>query len=104
MGYLCFCIPYGFGVYSPVTPAEWGIILPTPVKGVTGLRPMRDHGPLTATKIDRLTAKEERYAVRDGGCPGLQLRVTPKGEKSFRWQYRAANGKGAWVTIGKWTM
>ncbi len=38
----------------------------------------------------------------DAGAPGLRLRVTPNGVKSFRWAVREAD-KQRWITLGRWT-
>lgn len=59
------------------------------------------HGPLTATSIDALRPGTERFEVKDSRAPGLQLRVTPSGSKTFRRAVRDA-GKLRWITLGEW--
>ena len=43
---------------------------------------------LTDRAVVNLKPKEQRYQVFDGTCPGLSIRVTPRGAKSWVWQYR----------------
>lgn len=62
------------------------------------------HGPLTPKGIERLKPRAERYHVNDSNFPGLQLRVTPNGVKSFRWAVRDSAGKQRWITIGQWAL
>jgi hypothetical protein len=38
---------------------------------------------LTDKTIEALKPQSERYEVHDLRCPGLTLRVSPKGRKSF---------------------
>ena len=44
-----------------------------------------------------------QYTVGDAACPGLCIRITPKGVKSFAFAYRnKATGKVEWLTIGRY--
>jgi integrase len=44
-----------------------------------------------------------QYSVGDAACPGLCLRITPKGVKTFAFAYRnKATRKVAWLTIGRY--
>ena len=43
-----------------------------------------------------------QYAVGDTACPGLCVRITPKGIKSFAFAYRKPKGKVEWLTIGRY--
>ena len=43
---------------------------------------------LTDRTVANLKPKGARYQVFDGGCPGLSIRVSPSGGKSWVWQYR----------------
>jgi integrase len=38
---------------------------------------------MTDERINRLPKKDKRYAVYDPACPGLAIRVTPRGHKTF---------------------
>src|SRR5262244_168167 len=43
------------------------------------------------------------YTIGDVACPGLCIRITPKGVKTFAFAYRnKANGKVEWLTIGRY--
>ncbi len=55
---------------------------------------------LTPTLVDRLNAPCE---LSDSREPGLRLRVTPNGVKSFRWAVRESE-KLRWVTLGRFTV
>ena len=44
--------------------------------------------PLTDRAVVNLKPKGQRYQVFDGSCPGLSIRVSPSGGKSWVWQYR----------------
>ena len=43
---------------------------------------------LTDKAVANLKPRPTRYQAFDGGCPGLSIRVTPTGGKSWVWQYR----------------
>ena len=43
---------------------------------------------LTDKAVANLKARPMRYQAFDEGCPGLSIRVTPTGGKSWVWQYR----------------
>lgn len=53
--------------------------------------------PLTPTQIERLKPDSEIADTRE---PGLRVRVTANGVRSFRWAVREA-GKLRWVTLGR---
>jgi integrase len=54
---------------------------------------------LTAPRIERMAPRAKTYYVKDSEQPGLQLRITAKGAKSFVW-YRKVNGKPRRITLG----
>lgn len=56
---------------------------------------------LTNKKIQSLRPQTKRYNVPDGTVPGLSLRVTPGGVKSFALLYRA-NGVLRRLTLGRY--
>src|SRR6476620_256744 len=44
-----------------------------------------------------------QYSIGDSACPGLCIRVTPKGVKTFAFAYRnKGTGKVAWLTLGRY--
>lgn len=53
----------------------------------------------TAKFLDNLKPRDERYELADKACPGLRLRVTPAGRKSFVWYYND-DGKNRVLTLG----
>ena len=55
---------------------------------------------LTKTLVESLKASESRYEVNDTEIKGFQLRVTPKGKKTFCYTYRNNMKKRQRVTIG----
>jgi len=58
---------------------------------------------LTDAAIRSFEPGAKQYAKGDGACPGLCLRVTPKGAKTFAFAYRhKATGKVVWLTIGRY--
>ncbi|WP_426609351.1 tyrosine-type recombinase/integrase [Bradyrhizobium sp. McL0616] len=58
---------------------------------------------LTDTGIRSYQPRAARYAIGDAACPGLCLRVTPKGVKTFAFAYRnKGTGKVAWLTFGRY--
>ncbi len=54
---------------------------------------------LTQAAIDRLQPREKRYQVPDPECPGLYLRVTPAGGRSFTIVARDPAGKQVWREV-----
>ena len=56
----------------------------------------------TDLRLRKLTPDTKAYDLRDSGCPGLTLRVTPAGRKVFRWTYRDINGKHRVKTLGNY--
>jgi integrase len=58
---------------------------------------------LTDSAIRSYQPRAAQYTVGDAACPGLCVRITPKGVKSFAFAYRSkASGKVAWLTIGRY--
>ena len=56
---------------------------------------------LTTDRIDRLKPRGARYAIKDAGCRGLEVRVTPHGVKTLCCVYKA-QGKQRRETLGRW--
>ena len=56
---------------------------------------------LTASRIESLKATDKRIEIADPECPGLQLRITPAGAKSWWWRFywKGARQK---LLIGPW--
>jgi hypothetical protein len=53
---------------------------------------------LTDTGIRSYQPRAAQYAIGDSACPGLCLRITPKGVKTFAFAYRnKGTGKVAWL-------
>jgi integrase len=58
---------------------------------------------LTDTGIRSYQPRAKQYAIGDAACPGLCLRVTPGGIKTFAFAYRnKATGKVTWLTLGRY--
>jgi integrase len=58
---------------------------------------------LTDTAIRSYQPRTAQYSVGDAACPGLCVRITPKGVKSFAFAYRnKGTGKVQWLTIGRY--
>lgn len=57
---------------------------------------------LTEAFLKRLKPEAERFDVYDADRPGLLVRVTPKGTKTFCLLYRAKTGQKERVTYGRW--
>ena len=58
---------------------------------------------LTDIGIRSYTPRAAQYAIGDAACPGLCIRITPKGIKTFAYAYRdKTTGKVAWLTIGRY--
>ncbi|MCC6747964.1 MAG: tyrosine-type recombinase/integrase [Deltaproteobacteria bacterium] len=71
--------------------------------------PRKQYPSLSDAAVGRLPRREDAYYVRDGGAPGLVLRVAPAGVKSFRWYVHVeeiVDGKPTKrqlaVTLGRW--
>jgi len=54
----------------------------------------------TDTAINALSTRTKRLELTDCGCPGLVLRVTTKGVKTFRYVARSPHGGFTRVTLG----
>ena len=58
---------------------------------------------LTDTGIRSYQPRAAQYSIGDAACPGLCIRITPKGVKSFAFAYRdKGTGKVAWLTLGRY--
>jgi integrase len=58
---------------------------------------------LTDTGIRSYQPRAAQYSIGDAACPGLCIRITPKGVKSFAFAYRnKATGKVEWLTLGRY--
>jgi hypothetical protein len=58
---------------------------------------------LTDAAIRSYQPRATQYAKGDAACPGLCVRITPKGAKSFAFAYRSkTTGKVEWLTIGRY--
>ena len=58
---------------------------------------------LTDAAIRSYEVRPVQYSVGDAACPGLCVRITPKGVKSFAFAYRdKTTGKVTWLTIGRY--
>lgn len=60
---------------------------------------------LTKRVVDALTPKAERFSLFDAELPGLVLRVSPDGSKSFSVMYRSGSGRKAprrRLTLGRY--
>lgn len=63
-------------------------------------RKMATRATLTASAIEALRPRDDRYEVSDTGAKGLRLRVLPSGTKVFLW--RVSSLKRV-ITIGPWS-
>jgi hypothetical protein len=58
---------------------------------------------LTDRAIHSYRPRAKQYAIGDAACPGLCIRITPKGIKTFAFAYRnKGTGKVAWLTLGRY--
>jgi hypothetical protein len=58
---------------------------------------------LTDVAIRADQPSDKQYAIGDSACPGLCIRITPKGVKTFAFAYRnRTTGKVQWLTIGRY--
>ena len=67
--------------------------------------PRKSRPNLTVAAIDRLRPPRDgaRREVADGKVPGLEVRVTPRGLKTFSYLYRSPRGgRQRRVTLGRW--
>ena len=56
---------------------------------------------LTDTAVHSYKPRASQYSVGDASCPGLCVRITPNGIKTFAFAYR--NGATVkWLTIGRY--
>jgi hypothetical protein len=58
---------------------------------------------LTDTGIRAYRPRAKQYAIGDAACPGLCLRITTKGIKTFAFAYRnKGTHKVMWLTLGRY--
>src|SRR5215470_4260088 len=58
---------------------------------------------LTDTGIRSYQPRAAQYSIGDAACPGLCIRITPKGVKTFAFAYRnKGTGKVDWLTFGRY--
>src|SRR5262249_10271020 len=58
---------------------------------------------LTDTGIRAYQPRAAQYSIGDAACPGLCIRVTPGGIKTFAFAYRnKGTGKVTWLTLGRY--
>jgi hypothetical protein len=58
---------------------------------------------LTDTGLRAYQPRAKQYAIGDASCPGLCVRITPKGVKTFAFAYRnKGTRKVAWLTLGRY--
>ena len=58
---------------------------------------------LTDAAIRSFKPREIPYPVGDSTCPGLCIRITPKGVKTFAFAFRnKATRKVEWLTLGRY--
>ena len=58
---------------------------------------------LTDTGIRSYQPRAAQYSIGDAACPGLCIRVTPGGIKTFAFAYRnKGTGKVTWLTLGRY--
>jgi hypothetical protein len=58
---------------------------------------------LTDRAIQSYRPRAAQYAIGDAACPGLCIRVTPKGVMTFAFAYRDKGaGKVKWLTLGRY--
>ena len=58
---------------------------------------------LTDTGIRSYQPRAAQYSIGDAACPGLCIRITPKGIKTFAFAYRdKGTGKVKWLTVGRY--
>jgi hypothetical protein len=58
---------------------------------------------LTDTGLRSYKPRAAQYAIGDAACPGLCIRITPKGVKTFAFAYRdKGTGKVGWLTFGRY--
>src|SRR5215831_2636371 len=58
---------------------------------------------LTDTGIRSYKPRAAQYSIGDAACPGLCIRITPRGVKSFAYAYRnKLTRKVEWLTLGRY--
>ena len=58
---------------------------------------------LTDTGLRSYQRRPVQYSIGDAACPGLCIRITPKGIKTFAFAYRdKGTGKIKWLTVGRY--
>jgi Arm DNA-binding domain len=58
---------------------------------------------LTDTGIRSYQPRTAQYSIGDAVCPGLRIRITPGGVKTFAFAYRnKGTGRVPWLTLGRY--
>jgi integrase len=58
---------------------------------------------LTDTGVRSYQPRAKQYTIGDAACPGLCIRITPNGIKTFAFAYRnKGTGKVTWLTFGRY--
>lgn len=57
--------------------------------------------PFTVKKLENIRPASKAIDYRDAGCPGLTLRVSVAGKKTFRWTFKDHLGKFRVKTLGE---
>ena len=58
---------------------------------------------LTDIGVRSYQPRAAQYSIGDAACPGLCIRITPKGIKTFAFAYRnKGTGKVTWLTLGRY--
>lgn len=57
---------------------------------------------LTDVKISRLHPQSKQYSISEPTVPGLEIRISPRGRRSWSLRYRASGGKEIRRSLGTW--
>lgn len=64
--------------------------------------PRKTSEPLTDLKVRQTKPSNTRKEIRDADCPGLVLRVTPSGCRTFTFHGRSLSGRTCQITLGQY--